>query len=114
MKQMMSMHVIRSKKLQRCESSLLAWLVIWALQEQEAHEVRGVLHHVHQCLDSPVLDMEEGELSPWLLARICLQTLLMAIQGHWTRSRLDLCLPYLQRFLYGSKRLQHLQSNQVC
>jgi Transposase DDE domain len=114
MKQMMDMHVIQSKTPQGCESSLLAWLVVWALQEQEAHEARDILRHVHHCLDSPVLDIPEGELSPWLLTKICLQTLLITIQGYWTRSRLDLCLPYLQRFLYGSKRLRRLQSNQVC
>jgi len=28
----------------------------------------------------------------------------MTVQGHWTSARLDLCLPYLQRFLYGSPR----------
>lgn len=114
MKQIMDMHIVRSKTPQGCESSLLAWLVIWALQEQEAHEARIVLQHVHQCLDSPVLDMPEGELSPWLLNVICMQTLLMTIQGHWTRSRFDLCLPYLQRFLYGSPRKRRLQSHQVC
>jgi hypothetical protein len=114
MKQVMSMHVIRSKTPQGCESSLLAWLVLWALQEQEAYEARGILHHVHHCLDSPALDIPEGELSPWLLTRLCMQTLLMTIQGYWTRSRRDLCLPDLQRFLYGSKRLRRLQSNQVC
>jgi hypothetical protein len=114
MKQMMDMHVTRSKTPQGCESSLLAWLVVWALQEQEAQEARDVLRHVHHCLDSPVLDIPEGELSPWLLTKICLQTLLITIQGHWTRSRLDLCLPYLQRFLYGSPRKRRLQSHQVC
>jgi hypothetical protein len=114
MKQMMHMHVTRSKTPQGCESSLLAWLVLWALQEQEAHEARNILHHVHQCLTSPALDMPDAELSPWLLTAICLQTLLTTIQGHWTRSRLDLCLPYLQRFLYGSPRKRRLQSHQVC
>jgi hypothetical protein len=114
MKQMMNMHVTRSKTPQCCESSLLAWLILWALQEQEAHEIRAVLHHVHQCLDSPVFDMPEGELSPWLLTAICVQTLFMAVQGYWTRARLDLCLPDLQRFLYGSKRKRRLQSHQVC
>jgi hypothetical protein len=114
MKQMMDMHVTRSKTTQGCESSLLAWLVIWALQEQEMQEARTVLQQVHQCLDSPILDIPEGELSPWLLTAICLQTLFMTIQGHWTRSRLDLCLPYLQRFLYGSPRRRRLQSHQVC
>jgi len=114
MKQMRHMHVTRSKTPQGCESSLLAWLVLWALQEQEAHEARNILHHVHQCLTSPALDMPDAELSPWLLTAICLQTLLTTIQGHWTRSRLDLCLPYLQRFLYGSPRKRRLQSNQVC
>jgi Transposase DDE domain len=114
MKQMMAMHVTRSKTPQGCESSLLAWLIVWALQEQEALEARNVLHQVHRCLDSPVLDLPEGELSPWLLTKICLQTLLITIQGHWTKSRLDLCLPYLQRFLYGSPRKRRLQSNLVC
>jgi hypothetical protein len=114
MKQIMDMHVIRSKTPQGCESSLLAWLVIWALQEQEALEARNVLQQVHQCLDSPVLDMPEGELSPWLLNAICMQTLLMTVQGYWTRARLDLCLPYLQRFLYGSPRKRRLQSHHVC
>ena len=114
MKQMMDMHVVRSKTPQGCESSLLAWLVIWALQEQEAHEARTILQQVHQCLASPVLDMPEEELSPWLLTRICVQTLFITIQGHWTRARLDLCLPDLQRFLYGSPRLRRLQSHQVC
>jgi len=114
MKQMMDMHVTRSKTPQGCQSSLLAWLVIWALQEQESHEARNVLQQVHQCLDSPVLDMPEGELSPWLLNSICIQTLLITVQGHWTKTRLDLCLPYLQRFLYGSPRKRRLQSHQVC
>ncbi len=114
MKQMMHMHVTRSKTPQGCKSSLLAWLVAWALQEQEAFEARNVLHQVHHCLDSLALDLPEGELSPWLLTNICLQTLLITIQGHWTRSRLDLCLPYLQRFLYGSPRKRRLQSHQVC
>jgi hypothetical protein len=114
MKQMMHMHVTRSKTPESCESSLLAWLVIWALQEQEAHEARAVLQQVHQCLDSPVLDREMGELSPWLFTSICFQTILITIQGHWTRSRLALCLPYLQRFLYGSPRKRRLQSHQVC
>lgn len=114
MKQMMSMHVIQSKTPQGCESSLLAWLVTWALQEQEVHEARDILHHVHQCLDSPALDMPDGELSPWILTRICLQTLLMTVQGYWTRARRYLCLPDLQRFLYASPRKRRLQSNQVC
>jgi Transposase DDE domain len=114
MKQITHMHVTRSKTPKGCESSLLAWLVIWALQEQEAQEVRNVLHQVHQCLDSPVLDMPEGELSPWLLTAICVQTLLVTVQGHWTRARLDLCLPDLQRFFYGSPRKRRLQSCSVC
>jgi hypothetical protein len=114
MKQMMDMHVIRSKTPQGCESSLLAWFIIWVLQEQEVQEARTILQQVHQCLDSPVLDMPEGELSPWLFTSICFQTILVTIQGHWTRSRLDLCLPYLQRFLYGSPRRRRLQSHQVC
>jgi hypothetical protein len=113
MKQMMDMHVTRSKTHKGCESSILAWLVIWALQEQEAHEARIVLQQVHQCLDSPVLDIPEGELSPWLLHAICMQTLLMTVQGYWTRARIDLCLPYLQRFLYGSPRKRRLQSHQA-
>ena len=46
MKQMMAMHVTRSKTPQGCESSLLAWLIVWALQEQEALEARNVLHQV--------------------------------------------------------------------
>jgi Transposase DDE domain len=114
MKQMMDMHVIRSKTPQGCESSLLAWFIIWVLQEQEVQEARTILQQVHQCLDSPVLDIETGELSPWLFTSICFQTILITIQGHWTRSRLDLCLPYLQRFLYGSPRRRRLQSHQVC
>ncbi len=114
MKQITNMHVTRSKTPKSCESSLLAWLIIWALQEQEAHEARTLLQHVHQCLASPVLDIPEGELSPWLLTAICMQTLLTTIAGHWTNSRLDLCLPDLQRFLYGSKRKRRLQSHQVC
>ena len=114
MKQMMNMHVTRSKTPQGCQSSLLAWLIIWALQEQEMHEARTILQQVHQCLDSPVLDIPEGELSPWLLTAICVQTILMTVQGHWTSVRLDLCLPYLQRFLYGSPRKRRLQSHQIC
>jgi hypothetical protein len=114
MKQIMHMHVIRSKTLQGSESSLLAWLVAWALQEQEAHEARAILNFVHHCLNSSALDMPDGELSPWLLTAICMQTLLLTVQGYWTRTRRDLCLPYLQRFLYGSPRKRRLQSHQVC
>jgi hypothetical protein len=36
-------------------------------REQEAHEARAILHHVHQCLDSPILDMEDRRTQPMAL-----------------------------------------------
>ena len=116
MKQVMQLHVIRSKTPQSCESGLLAWLVAWALQEAEAQEARRILQQVHLHLErlSSGSEFPPGELSPWLLTEICVQTFRQAVQGYWTKARLNLCLPHLQRFLYGCPRQRRLQSHHVC
>jgi hypothetical protein len=116
MKQVMQLHTIRAKTPKSSESSLLAWLVAWALQENEAKEAKQILHQAYQEMEaiSSAVEHSQGELSLWLLTAICVQTVRQTVQGYCTRERRNLCLPHLQRFLRGSPRKRRLQSHQAC
>ncbi len=124
MKQVLRLSQLRSHRPETNQATLLALLVAWALQEQEAQQARSVLEQAAACLQptpqalpapasvSPsAACSDKPPISSWLLTSVCVQTLRQITQGHWTLSRLSLCLPHLQRFFRGSPRKRRQQES---
>jgi hypothetical protein len=119
MKQVLRLAQLRGKTTATNEATILALLVCWALQQQEAACARALLQQVAsalQGLTAPATQSVEPVSSPtpqeppaapvssWLLTSLCVQTLRVVVQGYWTPARLLACLPYLHRFVCGSPR----------
>jgi hypothetical protein len=120
MKQVLKLAQLRGKTALTNEATILALLVCWALQQEQAQWARALLSQAQQQLASPAAgqttqpaaaDQREGALSSWMLTALCIQTLRVVVQGFWTPARLRVCLPYLRRFVRGSpRRRQHQES----
>lgn len=106
MKQVLKLAQLRGKTAATNEAILLALLLSWVLQEQEATWARQVLS---QALEEASPKM----LSTWGINRLTVQTVRMSVQGFWTLSRLRACWPRLLRFV-GSRRRKRLhQESQI-
>jgi hypothetical protein len=119
MKQVLKLAQLRGKTALTNEATILALLVCWALQQQEAAWARALLQQAvgarpwltasaTPCMEplSPPMSqgLREAPVSSWLLTSLCVQTLRVVVQGYWTPARLRVCLPYLHRFVCGSPR----------
>jgi len=119
MKQVLRLAQLRGKTTATNEATILALLVCWALQHQEAASARALLQQVASArpwLTAPATQSVEPVSSPtpqeppeapvssWLLTSLCVQTLRIVVQGYWTPARLLACLPYLHRFVCSSPR----------
>lgn len=128
MKQVLKLAQLRGKTALTNEATILALLVCWALQQQEAVSARALLQQAAEAvqvltasatqsvepLSSPrSQESPEAALSSWLLTSLCVQTLRVVVQGYWTPARLLACLPCLQRFVCGSPRLRLHQETTV-
>jgi hypothetical protein len=127
MKQVLGLAQLRGKTALTNEASILALLVCWALQQQEAQLARQVLSQAVQqvaLLPAAAADPSaaapggaheprEGAVSSWLLTAVCVQTLCVVVQGYWTPARLRACLPQLRRFVRGSPRLRQQQESTI-
>src|SRR5438552_3955237 len=105
MKQVLRLAQLRGKTALTNEATILALLVCWALQQQEAQQAREVLCQAVQqvatisaapAAQSETLPEEpsacrEGAVSSWLLTSIGVQTLRLVVQGYWTPTRLRAC-----------------------
>ena len=125
MKQVLKLAQLRGKTALTNEATILALLVCWALQQQEAQQAREVLSQaVQQMVAIPAASvaqsealsgeppaLREGAVSSWMLTSICVQTLRVIVQGYWTLARLRTCLPHLRRFVRGSPRLRQQQES---
>ena len=78
------------------EATVRALLVAWALQEDIGAEIQRRLRAL--TATSPRV------ISRWLVTRRGLETLRHQVQGTWSRPRLRLCLPRLQRFVCSRPR----------
>lgn len=127
MKQVLRLAPLRGKTALTNEATILALLVCWALQEQEAQYAREVLSQAVQQVNAipavPAGEREaalgipqacrEGAVSTWLLTALSVQTLRVVVQGYWTPARLRACLPQLRRFVRGSPRRRLQQESTI-
>ncbi len=105
MKQMLKMHQIQCKRPDSVQATIRALLVAWVLQEQQAAQLRTLLHKLVQTALSAPLDQSVARpISSWSISILCLQTLRHQVLGQWSMARLQACLPRLQRFLTSKQR----------
>jgi hypothetical protein len=100
-KQLLHLRPLRCEHPARLAATVHAILVAWALEEQVAEEVRGLLPNGGQDRQRPA--------SSWLLASLGVETLRQQVRGRWTLARLRECLERLKRFLVsnpGQRRQQ--------
>lgn len=113
-KQMLQLHQIQCKRQDSVEATLRALLVAWVLQEQQAAQLRSLLHKIVQSALSEPLDLPLARpISSWSVSKLCLQTLSHQVLGQWSMARLRACLPSLQRFLTSKRRKRGHQETDV-
>ena len=127
-KQLLAVHRVRCVQIERVRSTLLAFLLAWALQEEQRSRVRLALQQASLSLEQPPdgveLSLDEPEhadpmdgaampagaqgqddaLSQWDLADLGVDLLRGQVRGHITRARVRECLPQLHRFVRASPR----------
>ena len=128
MKQVLKLAQLRGQTALTNEATILALLVCWALQQQEAASARAQLAQGAQTVQelmapatvsmgqlsaAPPQELSEAPVSSWLLTSLYVQTLRIVVQGYWTSARLVTCLPYLQRFVCSSPRLRGHQETTI-
>ena len=90
MKSILAMGTLRGRTVASLTVTILALLVAWALQEQEARWVR---HQLAQ------LTTAAWRLpSSWTLTVMSLDLLRQQVRGHWGQARFHACLVRLERF----------------
>jgi hypothetical protein len=127
MKSVLKLAQLRGKTALTNEATILALLVCWALQQQEAAQARDLLAHVRahvakltsasaaqeSPVAAPAAEPEERVLSSWVLTALCVQTLRTVVQGVWTPTRLRDCLPQMRRFVCESPRRRQQQESTI-
>ena len=106
MKQLLRLNQIRSTTAAGAQATVRALLVAWALQEEEASQVREQLRQAQAELAAQ-LQTEPLAVSSWVLTGLCVETLRLQGQGQWSAARLHACVPRLRRFLcsHRSRRM---------
>ena len=112
MKQVLRLNQIRSTQAPSAEATVRALLVAWALQEDEASQVRALLAAL-PTVPAAVPAQAVAVVSSWLLTSLCLDTLRQQVHGSWSATRLRTCLPRLRRFLIASPRQRIHQETDV-
>jgi hypothetical protein len=114
MKQMLQMHQIHCKRPDSVAATIQALLVAWVLPEQQAAQLRTMLHQLIQTALSEPLDQPVTRpISRWSVSKLCLQTLRQQVLGQWSMARLQACLPRLQRFLTSKRPKRGHQETDV-
>jgi hypothetical protein len=105
MQQLLRFNQLRSTHRTTVEATVRALLVAWALQEDIGAEIQTLL----QALTSsrPLV------ISRWSVTGLGIETLRHQVQSTWSRARLRLCLPRLQRFLCCRPRRRAHQETEV-
>jgi hypothetical protein len=126
MKQVLKLAQLRGQTALTNEATILALLVCWALQQEQAHWARAVLSQAqerlassaaatpeHEAAQQEPAEWQQAAVSSWVLTALCVQTLRVVVQGYWTPARLRVCLPHLHRFVGGSPRLRQQQESTI-
>ncbi|MCA1599895.1 MAG: transposase, partial [Chloroflexi bacterium] len=112
MKQVLDLNQLRSKQREVVEATVRLLLIAWALQEDEAAQVRTQLPHGLP-REASVPCAEPTVVSSWLLTVLCLETLRQQVRGQWTQARLRACLPRLRRYLCSPPRRRRHQETAI-
>ena len=113
-KQLLHLHQIQCKGRDSVEATLRALRVAWVLQDQQAAQLRSLLHKMVQSALSEQLDLPLARpISSWSVSKLCLQTLRHQVLGHWSMARLRACRPGLQRFLTSKRPKRGHQETDV-
>ena len=119
MKSVLKLAQLRGKTALTNEATILALLVCWALQQQEAQQARDVFAHASSqvatltAVPEQATETREHTVSSWLLTALCVHTLRTVVQGYWTPARLRACLPHLSRFVCESPRRRQQQERTI-
>ena len=119
MKSVLKLAQLRGKTALTNEATILALLVCWALQQQEAQQARDVFAQASSqvatltAVPEQATETREHTVSSWLLTALCVQTLRTVVQGYWTPARLRACLPHLSRFVCESPRRRLQQERTI-
>jgi len=105
MKQLLRFNQLRSTHRTTVEATVRALLVAWALQEDIGAEIQTLLRALTS--SRPLV------ISRWFVTGLGIETLRHQVQSTWSRARLRLCLPRLQRFLCCRPRRRVHQDTEV-
>ena len=107
------------------EATIRLRLIAWALQEQEASQIRAqlaqaVAEEPAGAAEAGTAEAEVSEVGPqseivasasyagpisgWLVTSLCLDLLAQQVRSYWSAARLHACLPLLRRFCGSSPR----------
>jgi len=104
MKQLLRLNQIRSKNRTSVEATGRPLLVAWALHEGTTTLLRTLLS---------ATATTETVVSSWLLSGLGLDTVRQQVEGIWSETRLQACLPRLRRFLCSRPRRRVQQESAV-
>jgi len=102
-KQVLGLHCLSARSVATAEATVRAVMVAWALQAEEAAQVRTLLTKVAR-MPAAGRAEAEGVVSSWGETVLCVATLRQQVLGQWTAARVRACLPRLVRFLVSSPR----------
>jgi hypothetical protein len=130
LKQVLKLAQLRGKTALTNEATILALLVAWSLLQPEVTFARQVLSQAVQQWptahdearattevippDKPLTTSTATTLSSWTISALCVQTLRQLVQGSWTFARLQVCWPFLLRFLAHRRKRPHQESSIRC
>ena len=96
LKSILHLGQLRARRRESIEAQVMALLVAWALQAEQAAWVRQHLARLGQQTD--------GIVSSWTLSVLSVDVLRQQVRGNWGQARLHACLARLQRFLTSPVR----------
>jgi hypothetical protein len=112
MKQVLNLNQLRSRQREAVEATVRLLLLAWALQEEEAAQLRRLLPQGLPAV-ATLPAAYPAVVSSWLLTTLCLETLRQQVRGSWTQARLRACVPRLQRYLCSQPRRRAHQESEV-
>jgi DDE family transposase len=116
LKQGLHLHLLPVKLWERAQAYVHLCLLVWALQEDQAQDLRQLFTELLSEAEVGPLQQDDGPVEPiplWVishgeLARCELETLRTLLRGSWSRQRLRECVPEIRRYLVSRKRDKRL------
>lgn len=113
MKTLLQMHVLRLHQVSRAKVLAHLLLIGWALSEQEAHWIREQLDELAAPIEPEGEQLPAPVLSSWTLGALEIASLKRIVWGGWSRARVQVCLPWLLRYLCSRRRKRGHQETDI-